>query len=44
MLYQLQYVRNGKPEVHLMSYAQAMALADYLQRTFRITASITRVS
>lgn len=42
MMYSVQYVRDGKPEVHLMSYAQAMALADYLKRTFRITAEVRR--
>lgn len=44
MLYEVTYIRDGKQETHLLTYSQAMALADYLGRTFRITANVRRVS
>jgi hypothetical protein len=37
---EVKYVRDGKEFVEVMTYAQAMALATYLKRTFRIVAEV----
>jgi hypothetical protein len=39
MLYEVSYVRDHKPETHLLPVAQARALRDYLLKTFRIQAT-----
>jgi hypothetical protein len=44
MLYVIEYVRDGKVVTYMLPYAQARALADYLSRTFRITAMVRRAS
>jgi len=40
---EVTYVRDGKEEKHVVTVAQATALAGYLQRTFRITTTIRKV-
>lgn len=40
MMYQVTYRRDGREVSHTVTKAQALALADYLRRTFRITADI----
>lgn len=40
MMYVISYTRNGKPESETLTLAQCRLLAEYLQRTFRITADI----
>ena len=45
MTYTVRYIRDGRSEVHSgLSHAQASALADYIGRTFRITATIEKES
>lgn len=40
MTYRLTFTRNGSTRTELGSRAQVQALADYLQRTFRITSTL----
>jgi hypothetical protein len=42
-LYEVKYTRDRKECVEIMTHAQALALAGYLKRTFRIEADIERV-
>jgi hypothetical protein len=44
MLYEITYVRSGKTETFTGSRMQCQALADYLSKTFRITANIRRAA
>lgn len=38
-MYQIEYVRDGKVETYVGTLAQVRTLAEYLNKTFRITAT-----
>jgi hypothetical protein len=44
MLYEVRYSLHGKESREVGSPAQMRALADYLRRTFRVSAALQRVS
>jgi len=44
MLYEVRYALHGKESRQVGSPAQMRALADYLQRTFRVSVALQRVS
>jgi hypothetical protein len=40
MLYVVTFVRDGKLESHVGTRAQCQALADYMTKTFRVSAEV----
>jgi hypothetical protein len=43
-LYEVRYTRDRKEKVELLPHAQALVLAGYLKRTFRIDAEVRRAA
>jgi hypothetical protein len=43
-LFEVKYTRDRKEKVELLPYAQALVLAGYLKRTFRIDAEVRRAA